>query len=908
MKRILERLMAVLILGIFWIRYRVKIKGLEKLNPNSLSKPGGILFIPNHPAVFIDPTLVTLAIWKKYSVRHLIVEYMYYTPGIHLIMKWLRAIPVPNNEVSSNTLKRKRSDKAFVEVAKGLKNHDNFMIYPAGRLKNSAQEILGGASGVHRIIQEAPETNVVLVRITGLWGSSFSKAFTGVTPPMFQVLKNGFFAALKSLIFFLPRRNITIEFEPAPADFPYLSPRLEFNKYLERWYNRPDGLSEPASEYPGETLNLVSLSRWSEQYPKVNMLRPQIEGNVEIDKIRPDIQESIKAKLAEMTERNPESIKPEMDLSTDLGIDSLDVSELAIYLEDQYNVTNIPVIELSTVSKVMGFAAKQIVIPQKEEDNADITRWAFKRKAERLQIAPGKTMPEVFLNSCDKYLKSPAMGDQRAGILYYAEVKLRAILLALKIRKMPGKYIGILLPSSVASTLTIFACQLAGKIPLMVNWTVGAKHLESVKELSGVETVLTSWAFIDRLANFNLTPIEDDLIMLEDVRRDISIFDKLKAFWLSKKKTASLLKYFGVANQTEKDTGVLLFTSGTESMPKGVPLSYENLLSNQRSAVACLPLLTSDVLLAILPPFHSFGFSICSTLGILAGMRIAYFPDPTDGKKVANNVEHWNATVLCGAPTFLRNTIKAAGPDQLKSLRIIVSGAEKTPQELFDLVEKAGLGHTIIEAYGITECSPGLSANELGKPAKGVGKPLPDVELCIVHPETHELLKTHEQGLILARGPNIFSGYLNKGATSPFLNVNGKEWYITGDLGSLDEENNLTISGRLKRFIKVGPEMISLSAIEEALLVAAQKRGWELAQEGASLAICAKEITGEKPKIVLFCKFPASVEEVNRELREAGFTNLVKISSVQQLNEIPLMGTGKVNYRVLESTYLTDNA
>lgn len=907
MKRIFERVLLTLLFGLFWFRYRIKIKGLEKLTPENLNKKGGILFLPNHPAVFVDPILVTIAAWKKFHLRHIMVEYMYYTPGVHQVMRWLQAVPVPNNEVSSNSIKRKRSEKAFNEVIKGLKSGDNFVVYPAGKLKNTAQEVVGGASGVHRIMQEAPETNVVLVRTTGLWGSSFSKAFTGVTPPMFTVLKKGFVAALKNFIFFLPRREITIEFEPASAEFPYTAPRLELNKYLERWYNRPDGLSEPASEFPGETLNLVSLSRWRDEYPEVNIQRLIVDDKTDIDLVPHEVKLKIKAKLAEMTDRLPETIKPEMNLSTDLGLDSLDTSELVVFLEDQFNVSNVPVNELTSVLRVMGIASKQVIIPQAEEEQVDTAKWAFTGNAEPLRIAPGKTMPEVLLNSCNKNHKLPACGDQRAGILTYADVKLRTIILAEQIRRMPGKYIGILLPSSVATTITVYACQLAGKIPIMINWTVGPKHLESVKEQTGVQTVLTSWAFIDRLTNFDLGPIEDELVMLEDVRRDISLNDKVKSFWRSRQSTASVLKHFKVDKQTEDDTGVILFTSGTESMPKGVPLSYKNLLSNQRSAVISFPLLTSDVLFAMLPPFHSFGFTICSTLGILSGMRTVYFPDPTDGKRVAKNVHHWKATVLCGAPTFLKNVFKAAEDGQLNSLRFIVTGAEKTPQELFDLAAKAGLGHTLVEAYGITECSPGLTANALGAPPKGVGKPLPNVELCIIHPETHVLLKTGEQGLILARGPNVFSGYLNNSVNSPFLEVDGKSWYITGDLGYLDEDGNLIISGRLKRFIKVGPEMISLTAIEDAILSAAIARGWPLSEEGASLAICAKEITGEKPKIVLFSKFPAAVEEVNKAIKEAGLSNLVKISSVQQLNEIPLMGTGKVNYRLLESTYLTGN-
>ena len=211
----------------------------------------------------------------------------------------------------------------------------------------------------------------------------------------------------------------------------------------------------------------------------------------------------------------------------------------------------------------------------------------------------------------------------------------------------------------------------------------------------------------------------------------------------------------------------------------------------------------------------------------------------------------------------------------------------------------------MIEGYGIIECSPILTANRFYGKHKGVGQPLPGIDICIVHPETSQDLPIGTDGLILARGPNIFSGYLNKDVVSPFLDHNGKKWYKTGDLGNLDVDNYLTISGRLKRFIKVGGEMVSLGSIEDALLQTAIKKGWPTAEEGPSLAICAKEIPGEKPKIFLFTRFDANLDDINTSLKESGFSNLVRISSVQQLSEIPIMGTGKVNYRALEGQYLS---
>jgi len=181
------------------------------------------------------------------------------------------------------------------------------------------------------------------------------------------------------------------------------------------------------------------------------------------------------------------------------------------------------------------------------------------------------------------------------------------------------------------------------------------------------------------------------------------------------------------------------------------------------------------------------------------------------------------------------------------------------------------------------------------------------VEIKIIHPETNKVLPIDTQGMIIVRGPNVFSGYINPGATSPFIEIEGQDWYKTGDLGYLDAENALTISGRMKRFVKIGGEMVSLGSIESSLLQSAHDKGWlASSDEGPSLAVCSIESEAEKTKLFLFTRFDVSLDEINKTLRECGFSNLIRMTSVQKLDEIPIMGTGKVNYRQLESQYLAN--
>lgn len=899
MKKFIALILLYFVRMTLWFRYRVTIKGFENLNAETLSKPGGVLFLPNHPTIFVDPTLVTLAVWRKYPIRPMIVEYMYYTPGIRWMMDFMNALPVPNFVTTSNSLKEKKAEQVFETVIEGLKAGENFLIYPAGKVKHQAREIIG-SSGVHRVIQSAPEANVVLIRTTGLWGSSFSRALTGQSPYMFATMWKGVKIALKNLLFFTPRRHVTIEFELAGPDFPYQGTRLEMNQYLERWYNRPDGIKPTQEKEPGESLNLVSYSMWKNELPTIKSATQANQSDVKAAKIPQPIQDKVKAKLAEMSSLPVDRINFNLDLGSDLGLDSLDNAELLAFLDENYEVSGFPVGELTTVGQVMAIAAKQQTVTEQvvEEEHVDLSKWKEVRTKEQVRLPEGATLFEVFLNNCQRMGSAIACGDAQAGIVTYAQAKLRVLILAEYIRSLPGEYVGILLPSSSTAYLTILACQLAGKIPLMINWTVGPRHLEAVVSLSKVQVVLSSWAFLDRLENVDFAGLEDKIVMLEDVKRNLSLKDKLKAYYYSKLSTAAILKHFNVEKMDENAAAVLLFTSGTESLPKGVPLSHGNILSNQRAAAEAVCIENVDILLGVLPPFHAFGFTLSGLFPLLCGFKVAYYPDPTNGKGLAKAVEHWKATIICGTPTFLKGMIKNARPKQLKTLRFFITGAEKAPADLFQLIKQLGHGQ-LLEGYGITECSPVLTINTQGDPKKGVGQACPGVELCVVDIDAHSPLPQGSRGLILARGPNIFAGYLNQNVASPFLAVNGKNWYSTGDLGYLDTEHNLILSGRLKRFVKIGGEMISLTAIEEAL----QKTVGQQANEehGAVLAICAKEEAGERTRLFLFTCFKVTTDECNRALREEGFSNLVKIFQVQQVPEIPIMGSGKTNYRALEA-------
>jgi long-chain-fatty-acid--[acyl-carrier-protein] ligase len=279
---------------------------------------------------------------------------------------------------------------------------------------------------------------------------------------------------------------------------------------------------------------------------------------------------------------------------------------------------------------------------------------------------------------------------------------------------------------------------------------------------------------------------------------------------------------------------------------------------------------------------------------LLTGIRVAYHPNPNEARKIAKATAAWKATLMAGTPTFLRSIYKAGTPEQLSTLRALVSGAERAPEDLFTLVESQTPGAAILEGYGITECSPVVSLTRTNENRVGVGRPLLGVTVKVVNPDTLEEVPAGMQGLVLISGPSVFSGYLDP-SLNPFLELNDKRWYNSGDLGRIDN-GQLVITGRLKRFIKIAGEMVSLSAVEEALT-----KALSAASDEPSIAVLARGSEGEsRPQLVVFSAVELTPDRANEILHAAGFPHLVHISEIKKITAIPLLGSGKTNYQELK--------
>lgn len=893
MSRVFWSLFCSLSRAILSLRYRIRVKGMKNLCPEKLCKKGGILFLPNHPA-HMDPLMITLFLWPRFRMRPLVIEYVFRQPWIRPLMKLVGALSIPNFETSINQIKVKKAEEAVQNIADGLNRNENFLLYPSGRLKNTGKELIGGASATHALLQACPDANVVLIRTSGLWGSSFSRALSGRSPDLKKTLFKNIFIAFKNLIFFLPRREILIEIEPEPAELPRNAERLELNRYLESWYNRyPDDKNARVEEEP---LRLVSYSFWKEDLPEV--YRPKKRKGGEGSRISPEIRDKIAAEIARIVEKPDLKVDSEMHLAYDLGMDSLQIAELVGYVGQHFEIDELHPEDLETVQSVLEMAegARLSGRPQHQEFKYS---WPPEENRPAPTLPQGKTIPEAFLDSCDRMQSFYACADDLIGVLSYKKFKRAALVLAEHFRKMPQKRVGVLLPASCGAFLVILGLQFAGKVPVMLNWTLGPRSLKDMMKTSEIETIISSWRFLERLSHVDFGDATDKIQLLEDIRQQLSLKKKLRGLLHSFLGKKAILRRLGLYHLDENDEAVVLFTSGTEASPKGVPLSHQNILANLRSGMQCIDLKASDLLYAVLPPFHSFGFSVAGLFSLLGGMRCAFYPDPTDSFALAEGIERWKATLFCSAPSFLKGLFQSAKKKQLSTIRYFITGAEKTPQELFDRVEKLKTNAKIIEGYGITECSPILTLCRPNLPSVGVGQPIPEVEMRTIHPETKEPLAKGAEGELCVRGPNVFHGYLG-GQASPFIELDDKKWYRTGDIGYLDLQGNLILSGRLKRFTKIGGEMISLGAVETTLASELAKQG-RIEQETPSLAVCAKEEEGKQPHLILFSTEHLKRDEVNDLLRQSGMSRIVKISQVKHVEEIPLLGTGKINYRGLMS-------
>ena len=514
----------------------------------------------------------------------------------------------------------------------------------------------------------------------------------------------------------------------------------------------------------------------------------------------------------------------------------------------------------------------------------------FRPSAAPIEPPRAATITEAFIEAASRDPTAPVVADERSGVKTFRDLVAAVLVLRRVFQALPGERLGMMLPASVSASVSYLACLLAGKIPVMLNWTLGCQHIARGIEIAGLERVVTARALVNRLAarGLDLGKVAERLVFLEDVAGSIGPLARARAL------AASRLPWRSLARTTPPPTAVILFTSGSEGLAKAVPLSHQNMLRNLISVMGLIPVSQSDCLFAFLPPFHAFGITVLIIGPLCFGMRTVYHPDPTQGAALGKVAAKFKPTIVLGTPTFLSGIARRSRPEQLASLRLIITGAEKCHDRVYDLLANRCPNATVVEGYGVTECSPIVAVNTPTDPRRAtIGRLLPGYERFYTHPETGEALAPPCTGVLHVRGPCVFDGYLNYEGPSPFIERDGARWYCTGDIVSEDCEGILTFRGRVKRFVKMGGEMVSLPAVEAVLQ---DHYGRE---EGTVLAVEAT--SDERPRVVLFTTIEIERDEANAVVRQAGLSPLHFVRRVIRLDELPLLGTGKVNYRALRT-------
>lgn len=492
--------------------------------------------------------------------------------------------------------------------------------------------------------------------------------------------------------------------------------------------------------------------------------------------------------------------------------------------------------------------------------------------------------------------------------LSYERVAAAALALANYLKqKTKSNRVGIILPPGKGGIMANLAVLFANKVPVNLNFTAGKAAVESAVEQAGLDLFITADRFMDKVPNFPW-PENDKLIRLDQIAKELKPKVLLQLIRFKLFSAETLASQLGLNERRGEDEAVLLFTSGSSGTPKGVPLSHRNLLANVNQFGTRIEVPEEGALLGCLPLFHSIGATVTLLYPLMAGINLVTYPSPLETKRLAELIELKKAFLLCATPTFLRGYLRRAEPEQLKSLELVVTGAEKLPSKLAKAFEKR-FNIRPLEGYGLTETAPVTQFNLPNKESKegsvvietqrtgSVGLTVPGVEVRITHPDTLETLSLDQQGLIWFRGANVFSGYLNLPEKNNEV-FNPEGWFNTGDIGRLDEDGFLFLEGRLSRFSKIGGEMVPHEAIESVLNT---HLGLDDSDE-RKIAVVGIPDEKKGESIVLLTSLSETktntdefLKGVRDALAEAGLPALWNPKYVGYVSEIPMLASGKLD-------------
>ncbi len=527
-------------------------------------------------------------------------------------------------------------------------------------------------------------------------------------------------------------------------------------------------------------------------------------------------------------------------------------------------------------------------------------------------------LEQYFIQTARQNWRNKAVADSSGKELTYGRTLAGAVALAGKLEKqippsplfikgevkepgVPMDHVGLLLPPSLGGVLSNLALMLLGKIPVNLNYTAAESSLRSSIEQCSITAIITSKAFLEKMPALAQL---DGLILLEDIVPTISSSDKLLALL----KARLLPKRFlcGRKRFTADSVATVIFSSGSTGEPKGVMLSHHNIMSNVEALRMVFRVSAADNVCSALPLFHSLGFTGTLWFPLVSGFSASYHPNPMEGEKIAQMVCENKSTILLATPTFLLAYLRRAKREDFASLRLVITGAEKLKAKVADSFEER-FGIRPMEGYGATELAPVITLSlpdvevdgvrQHGSKEGSVGHPIPGVVIKVVDPESGAELKAGEAGLMLVKGPNVMVGYLGRPDKTAEAIKDG--WYVTGDIGVLDDDGFIRITDRISRFSKIGGEMVPHGVVEDEL----HNR---LGQTGVvAVTAVPDEKKGER-LVVLFSREAVDSATLQRHMTESSLPNLWKPGRdcYVEVEALPILGTGKLDLKGIKEIAL----
>jgi acyl-[acyl-carrier-protein]-phospholipid O-acyltransferase/long-chain-fatty-acid--[acyl-carrier-protein] ligase len=498
--------------------------------------------------------------------------------------------------------------------------------------------------------------------------------------------------------------------------------------------------------------------------------------------------------------------------------------------------------------------------------------------------------------------------------LRYDKILGAALALSRVVRRETTKSrVAVILPPGIGGLISNLAVLFAGKVPVNLNFTAGRAAIDSAIRRGEIDRFLTADIFVRKMQSFPWPPSKQ-LILIERImpKMKVSI-----ALWLVLSKllpSALLALVAGIPKKGGRSEATLLFTSGSSGEPKGVALTHRNLMANVTQFGNRLALDRSDSILGSLPLFHSFGCTVTLWYPIIYGLHLVTYPTPLEVKKLAELIEKHRVSLLIATPTFLRGYLRGVNREQLASIKLVVTGAEKLPATVSEAFETK-FGKRVLEGYGLTETSPVSNVNlpdpaPIGDEEKGyvwlpshrqgsVGQLLHGLALRITNPDSGARQSLHQSGIIWFKGPNVFDGYLNDPKRTADVIQDG--WFRTGDIGRLDLDGFLYIEGRLSRFSKIAGEMVPHETVEEAMV---KCMGLEN-ETSRKIAIVGVPDVDRGEALILLTALPGGPEhqeilDLRYRLLDKGVPPLWIPKKMIRVAEIPVLASGKLDVQGCE--------